>query len=346
MGGNAIPKARRVPKEEYDAIIAHVVGTGFLVESDEIIDQQGREVQRKTLIKGEIVKSYRHKEDFGDIDVVIDDRVDIVPIFAHFRPKKCAVNGNVMSIAYDSIQIDFIRTPKEYIQTTLDYFAYNDLGNLLGKIARALGFKYGNKGLIYQYKDENKNVIEDIQVTANLEDILAVFGLDSERYKQGFDTMEDIFKFVASSEFFHPELYALENATTANRIRDSKRKTYQAFLEWMESQSFAGRSSVASRVLERVRHQQVFHCYPHIQERIDALNKEREQDKLFRSRYNGEVVSKLTGLTGADLGQFIMRITHLHTRSELMKLGEKELHDLIVDAHEFFKQKAQEKQDG
>jgi hypothetical protein len=197
MGGNAIPKARRVPKEEYDAIIAHVVGTGFLVESDEIIDQQGREVQRKTLIKGEIVKSYRHKEDFGDI----------VPIFAHFRPKKCAVNGNVMSIAYDSIQIDFIRTPKEYIQTTLDYFAYNDLGNLLGKIARALGFKYGNKGLIYQYKDENKNVIEDIQVTANLEDILAVFGLDSERYKQGFDTMEDIFKFVASSEFFHPELY-------------------------------------------------------------------------------------------------------------------------------------------
>jgi hypothetical protein len=335
MGGNAIPKARRVSKEEYDATIKHIEGQSYHVSSNEVYQR------RHIWIVGQVVKSYRQKQDFGDIDVVIDDRVDIVDIFTHYRPKKCAVNGNVMSIAYDSIQVDFIRTPKEYIQTTLDYFAYNDLGNLLGKIARSLGFKYGNKGLIYQYKEGN-NVIEDIQVETVLEDILAVFGLDSDRYNQGFDTMEDIFKFIASSEFFHPELYALENASTANRIRDSKRKTYQAFLEWIKSQSFPERSSVASRVSERVRHAQVFECYSHIQERIDVLNKEREQDKLFRESINGAVISELTGLTGAELGQFIERFRQLHTKDEILKLTGPEVRKLITDTFKFFKHKEKE----
>ena len=347
MGGNAIPKARRVPKEEYDAIIAHVVGTTYYVMRNDITEIH---LGDRIGIRGEIVKSYHQKEDFGDIDVVIDDRVDIVDLFAHFRPKKCAVNGNVMSIAYDSIQIDFIRTPKEYIQTTLDYFAYNDLGNLLGKIARAVGLKYGNKGLIYQYKDDKGNVIEDIQVTAKLEEIIPALGLDYKRYEQGFDTMEDIFKFVASSLYFNPEMYALENATTANRIRDARRKTYQAFLDWIGKQTFyfnaVGWTAAAAERSYPSPYSLILNGYPHVAERIKVIETEREQEKLFRELINGAVIGDLTGLTGAELGQFIERFRQLHTKDEILKLTRPEVWKLITDTFEFFKQKAQEKENG
>lgn len=341
MGGNAIAKARRISKDEYDKIIKHIEGQGFYTTVEETPDCPLHGIT----IYGTIVKSYRLKEDFGDIDIVIDDRVDIVDLFRHFRPKKCAVNGNVMSISYDGIQVDFIRTPKEYIQSTLDYFAYNDLGNLLGKIARSLGFKYGNKGLIYQHKDEKGNVIEDITVTADLEEILTVFGLNYFHYQQGFDALEDIFKFVTSSRFFSPELYALENATAANRIRDSKRKTYTLFLEWLEKHTFERDSFAAAK--RNIRQECVFETYPHIQKRIDEISKERNEDKLLRSYISGMIVSELTGLTGTELGKFIELFRSLNPRDELLKLTMDECRERIVHTFNFLQQQAlQEKIEG
>jgi hypothetical protein len=332
MGGNAIAKARRVTKEEYDAIIKHIEGQSYHVNSNEVYRR------RHVWIAGQVVKSYRQKQDFGDIDVVIDDRVDIVDIFAHYRPKKCAVNGNVMSIAYDSIQVDFIRTPKEYIQSTLDYFAYNDLGNLLGKIARAIGMKYGSKGLIYQHKQGN-NVIEDIVVTKDITEILTHLGLDPSRYHQGFDELEDIFKYVASSKWFDKHLYKPENSSQENRVRDAKRKTYLAFLEWMK-----GLPDWIHHlpVLTCTEYENVIAQYPHVGMRIKAIDAERKQEKLFRELINGAVISELTGLTGTELGQFIERFRQLHTKDEILKLTGPEVRKLITDTFKFFKHKEKE----
>jgi hypothetical protein len=323
MGGNAIEKARRVSKQEYEKIIAHIEGQGFYT----------------TLISGyknfygKVVKSYRNKEDFGDIDVVIDDRVDIVPIFAHFRPKKCAVNGHVMSFSYDGIQVDFIRVPAKDIRSTLDYFAYNDLGNLLGKIARGLGLKYGSKGLIYQYKDEREGVIEDIIVTKELTEILTHLGLDPKRYEQGFDNLEDIFEYVASSKHFDPYLYSLSEARQKDRNRDSKRKTYIAFLEWIGQRKFPIRHLP---VLKDMNRDAILRNYPHVQERIAQLDKERCMDKKFRERFNGEVVSRLTRFNGTLLGQFMEYFRTKWRKEILMQLTESELHNAICMARDEF----------
>jgi hypothetical protein len=324
MGGNAIAKARRVTKEEYDKIIAHIEGQGFYTTL----------ISGYKTFYGEVVKSYRNKQDFGDIDVVIDDRVDVVPIFAHFRPKKCAVNGHVFSFAYDSIQVDFIRVPKEDIRSTLDYFAYNDLGNLLGKIARAIGLKYGSKGLMYQYK-EGDNVIEDIIITKNLDEILTHLGLDPQRYHQGFDELEDIFKYVISSKWFDKHLYQPENATQQNRIRDMKRKTYLTFLEWMKTLPDWIRNLP---ILICEEYKRVIEQYPHVQNRIKELDASRAKDKAFRARFNGEVVSQLTGLEGAALGKFMSWFRQGNTDSFLMGLDDEKLHVAILMGYRQYSQ--------
>lgn len=364
MGGNAIAKARRVTKEEYDNVIKHIQSQKFMVPRNTLITPTIEptviefplgaadvELVRGTTVDtyanepiyGTIVKSYRNKQDFGDIDVVIDDRVDIVPIFAHFRPKKCAVNGNVMSFAYDGIQVDFIRTPKEHIRSTLEYFAYNDLGNLLGKIARALGFKYGNKGLIYQHRDEVGNVIDEIIVTKVLSVILGILGLSYSRYERGFNTLEDMFEFVASSGYFNPSLYALVNASSADRVRDEKRKTYQAFLAWIQAKRFAETPAEEQKALLQYQHRQILNEFPHVMTLCNQIDKERAEEKAFRAKFNGAVVHRLTGLEGRQLGSFMEKLRSIHYKGELMRMSEEELHGVILAAHEYFGLKKQGK---
>jgi hypothetical protein len=328
MGGNAIPKARRISKEVYDKVIKHITGASYYVPSNDLGGPD------HVVIRGEVVKSYHQKQDFGDIDVVIDDRVDITHLFAHYRPKKCAVNGNVMSIAYDGIQVDFIRTPVELLQSTLDYYAYNDLGNLMGKLARGLGFKYGNKGLMYRYRDPNKNVIEDILVTRDHKEILTALGLSHSRYSQGFDTMGNMFKFISSALYFDSGMYLLENVPGRDRNRDSKRPTYLAFLEWLKAekiQTAAERgdgNTLKARLTDA--HWRIWESYPHVAKRIKVLDHEREQERLFRTRFNGSVIAELTGLSGNDLGKFAEWFRERHSKDDLMLRDDGDLKSVVV----------------
>ena len=42
-----------------------------------------------------------------------------------------------------NFQIDFIKVGEENWETSKNYFSYNDLGNLMGRLAQRLGVKYG-----------------------------------------------------------------------------------------------------------------------------------------------------------------------------------------------------------
>jgi hypothetical protein len=59
--------------------------------------------------------------------------------------------------------------------------------------------------------------------------------LDSNRYKEGFDELSDIFEFVSKSPYFNPDKYKLENISSKGRVRDKKRTTYQEFLKYCDT---------------------------------------------------------------------------------------------------------------
>lgn len=85
----------------------------------------------------EVLGNYLDKADFGDCDILIE-AVEVVrngpvtSIGVIVRPEAPFRDGNVF-------QVDLIRMPLEAFDFALAYFGRGDAGNLLGRIARAMG---------------------------------------------------------------------------------------------------------------------------------------------------------------------------------------------------------------
>ena len=294
MGGNALKNCvtRRYDKEEY-------------VHLEELVLKKLRQLFPLDNICP--IKSYTNKPSFGDMDILMSSEYIteemVISILDEFEPKQMFKNGNCLSFEYKQFQIDLIACGKNY-ETSQNYFAYNDLGNLCGRLAHSMGLKLGHDGLSYNFKfNEGTYLFKNVQLLTEWKDILPVLGLSWERYLQGFEDMEDIFKFVVSSEFFHKDIFLLENRNHTSRVRDAKRKTYTLFLEYIANPNLSlpsylktGKDDWTSYLCVAIpTFRAVYHTA--IGEYLDEIE--------FKQRYNGGRVSKLTGLKEKELGSFM-----------------------------------------
>lgn len=320
MGGSALKNTvtRRYEAAEYYALEKRV--TDIL-----------RSMFPNTRLEG--IKAYRSKESFGDMDIVIESdnlpsawpdwQEQIIDMFS-LRPEEWFKNGNCFSFAYRQLQVDLIVTPSSEYETSLNYFAYNDLGNLAGRLAHQMGLKLGHDGMSYNWRIETyqfKNVI----LLTDWNKILPVLGLDPERYNQGFDTLEDIFKYVVSSPYFNKDIFLLRNRNHTSRVRDAKRKTYMEFLKWIETyeetleQKFHAEWSSYHRSSLGNKDCWLGYLFKQIhgfEETYNQVQAEWEEAVEFKKRYNGDLVKQYTGLSGKELGEFMrwMKDTNDHER--------------------------------
>ena len=267
----------------------------------------------------DFIKAYATKESYGDMDIVINS-ADITEhwvdyVIEEFKPKEWIKNGNVLSFEYKEFQIDLIMTHPDEYQTSLNYFAYNDLGNLLGRIAHSMGLKLGHDGLSYNWRVESYQFKNEI-ISTNWEEICNVLGVSYERYMQGFDTLEDIFKFVVASPFFHSDIYLLENRNNYARTRDKKHKTYTEFLKWIEGYSHTN-DQLANKIARDGFSKDIWLSYQFsVIDGFEATYKrvqaEWAEETEYKKRYNGDIVRSITGLQNQELGMFMkwMKETH------------------------------------
>ena len=227
MGGKAIEGCKRINVEQFQDL-------GNRITS--LPDLNGRV---------DVIKSYKAKQEFGDMDLLIECVEDRDRILNHLNPFQLSKNGPVWSLGvmFDPdtpFQVDLILSNPEDYEFSYFYFAYNDLGNLLGRVAHKMGFKFGHDGLHYVLRDvEDPNrVIKQINATKNFFHALEFLGYSTavsrSLYHHGFEDLDEIFQFVSSGNFYHRELYPLEHRSHRARVRDAKRPTYQKFLNWIE----------------------------------------------------------------------------------------------------------------
>jgi hypothetical protein len=322
MGGRAL-------KNEYgDVITKRVDAESFEIISKRVISIFKKEFPNRMC---ECPKFYRQKSDFGDIDILfqaVGCEVDLEQFIAdHFHPR-CTIVGRpngsskldyenkVISFDYIGCQIDVICTSQSNFKTSFEYFSWNDLGNLIGRIAFKFGLKYGVNGLtlpIYEVNDKGINVdfIEEIEVSRDTKTILHFLGFDYNVYKDGFDTLEDIFKFVASSKYFNRNLFSLNNRNSKSRVRDTKRSTYKQFLEWLKNNQFENEypwtveDERGGRKLDPVLLVKIFEQFPEAEVQFKRVMTDLELKRRSHERFNGHVVHELTGLEGAEIKSFV-----------------------------------------
>lgn len=290
MGGKALKntKTRRFPRSEYEPLAS------FVLESIRSLFPNAR---------ASIIRCYRNKEDFGDLDVIVEssklpnDYVQTLTDF--FKPNECVRNGSCFSLDVKELQVDLILMPTKDYEIAEIYFSYNDLGNLMGRVADKIGFKYGHRGLLYRLYDGNYEVGE-ITVSQTPDEIFAFLGFDYARYLKGFDTREEIFEFVLASKYFTPELFLLENRNNKGRNRDGKRPTYAKFLEYIQGKETG--YIFKEKELYVVEAENFF---PNFKAERETLLKLAEEARALKAKFNGKIVMDETGLMGDKLGNFI-----------------------------------------
>lgn len=272
-----------------------------------------------------LIKAYNNKPSFGDADFLVDSSylhlfVDWTKeLKSAFRLDECQYvkNGNVISIGYKHFQFDLIVTPHDDMEASYFYFSYNDFGNLIGRIGHKLGLKIAHDGLklVVRHKARSDHILKEIVVTKDSRQALDVLGLDRQRYEQGFDSLEDIFDYVASSKYFDPEIYSLEHRSATSRIRDKKRATYNAFLRWVAdtkpkaNHEFGEKSELGGYSLRMPYYEtEICSRWSWVKPEVDQLIADFEFDLKFKEIYNGQIVSELTGYSGKTLGAFMQHM--------------------------------------
>jgi hypothetical protein len=300
MGGNLFSGNRRLSRWHYTQL--------ELAVTDKLTSYN---------IPFSLIPHYKNKDNFGDLDVLVDftnigNRLAIsdvtyrtLPSFFQqvFDSDKYYKNGNVHSIKYLDSQVDFINVPKDKFPINQFYFSYNDLNNLVGKLARRLNCKLGNAGLYYKHYTEDKYKKVEWFLSDNPRDIYTFLGLDYDKYLKGFDELEDIFKFVMSSDLFSSRIY--ETLAHKDRVRDKKRTTYVKFLDFIKTNVRYTNFTLPNNIPQYV--DDYFHS--DIEQKISVFEENQYRNKLLKDTFNGKLVSSITGLTDKELGAFMRSVT-------------------------------------
>ncbi len=309
MGGNIfINKSRRIKKEElpYYRNKIFIILDKFDLEYKEIL-------------------SYKNKEDFGDLDILVkkDCYINIIDkLKNYFKDNNIeySQNSNILSFLIEELQVDLIFTKPKYFEASFNYFSFNDLNNLTGRISSKLGIKWGHKGISIVLRDKDNinenNVIAEIELSQNVDDILEILHLDINKFHEGFDDLEDIFKYVISSKYFNKCLYAYENRNHYARTRDKKRKTYREFLKYIEENDIPDNyiyedtnNRGGYNIREPFFSEIVVVKYPWVEDKIKEITKEYENKKLdrikFLEKFNIKDIENELDIHGKDLGMYI-----------------------------------------
>ena len=298
-----------------------------------------------------LIPAYGEKSTFGDMDVLVCGPMHMLvdTVKAAFSPKELVSNGDCVSFDFMGIQIDFIKTTFEKIKFNLAYFAFNDLGNFMGRTAYRLGFKYGHDGLWYTIRDEENEsrVVKELLLTDDPKSAFEFLGYDYGRWQRGFVTLEDIFEFVASSPYFDPAQYLLSNRSYAARVRDRKRESYRKLLEWIHSKYPDLKEDSPKVAVDRGAHlKRAFEVFPGVSHRYDVVMSDWTVEKEFRKNFNGTVVGELLGAEGKELGEIMQAgkkyIELYGLKSWIGSLTESEFSDIV---HPLFSAIDREKND-
>lgn len=326
MGGNAFngKTLPRIDKDKYQSIIKKISDTLY----------------ENNMFNFYPLKQIGEKKDFGDVDILISNEyvnlskllVKVLsPDGSEYQHTK---NNNVYSLLIDDVQVDFISIDWNKLDTIKVFYDYNDVGNLIGRLSRYNKCKFGPNGLFFDiYTEDKSRKLYEVFLSDDIKDIFKFLDLDFHVYNKGFDTYKEAFDFVLSSSAMNTLYYnSRAYINSKSYRRDKVRKTFNMFLDYIKDVDEVQEAEfikdndykkTMNECLDNINTHfpsvKIFDIYDEqkLNEKISKLNKEK---------YNGDVVSFITGLSGKELGAFMKYLKDTYI-TNLNKKG-KEIHQL------------------
>lgn len=262
---------------------------------------------------------YRSKPSFGDLDFVLDIsqqpdwKNKLIEIFSLKYYKN---NGTVFSFVINDFQVDaiLINDPM-LISPAVNYYSYNDISNLLGRISHRIGFKLSHAGSFIILRDSTR-ILSEILLSRDYTDSLNLLKMDPTVFFNGFDTTYQMFEYVVSSPYFNKDIFLLDNRNHRAKVRDKKRVIYKEFLQWIEENNIQSnylydkvndhgghgiREPFFEDIVEYIKNTQNGRD---LQQEIQNILENNAINEQFKSKYfNGVIIGEQTGLVGKELGE-------------------------------------------
>ena len=271
----------------------------------------GKIIQDKVLndvaIETTILKCYYTKPDHGDLDLLlkisINNNINLRDYIQHsFKPNEIISNGGVFSFNYQDFQIDFIPINEKNWNIAQTYGFFDPLGNIMGKTFHKFGLSYGWEGLIYKFRNFNGSNSRDILLTNDAKKIFDFGGYDYDRYLNGFETLEDIFKFCINGKYFDSEMFKMENLKSIDRKRNRKRGSYHLFLNYLKDNGIYNKYNFNPNKETYLPIINQYFPEAKFSEQLYELQKIDAKNKIISQKFNGDLVmSWLPDLKGKEL---------------------------------------------
>ena len=306
MGGNVFPgHTRRYYAAEYHQL------------TSEVLDRLRPHVNRAV-----VIPAYSTKQSFGDMDILVIPKPNM-NYGEIFNTQMVSANGGVHSLVYKQFQLDMIVSNADEFDYSLRYFSFNDRGNLIGKIAHKFGIKHGHKGLTMPIRNGDY-LLGEITLTRNPRVADEFLGVE---YVCEFDTLEQVFENVIGSKYFSKEIYAFENMNHTARIRDRKRTTYNAFLKYIADRDLP---TYEFHKVKDEYHDFVFAAFPPARSEFQLLVDTRALVQRARIKFNGRLVSQLTGLVDKPLGSFMRKLSPQLSPQTVDQMTDDQIQEIIL----------------
>ena len=224
MGGKALKAfgVSRIPAKKY-----------FILKTELLF------LANKYQIYPEVPREDLSKVDYGDIDLLIDERSRLSKNFPSFFSELSAegsiVNGSVTSCVWQGVQVDLIFCKNDALAFTHFYLSYAILGMILGVICRQLGYKFAMDGLYF--RDGSK---QGILITKDISKALRFLGYDYNNWlssNEKYTTRNEVYKFLQSGDFFDVLYDISKYGAAKHRKRERQSEAYQAFVSWVQKQN-------------------------------------------------------------------------------------------------------------
>jgi len=269
-----------------------------------------------TTLTSQTIKTYHTKPDHGDLDVLIkmdenfrNKKIELKKYVEEtFHPNVIHNNSGVLSFDYESFQIDFIPIKECNWDIANVYYSYDPLGNIMGKTFHRFNLSYGWEGLYYKYRNFNGINSNNILLSKDPKKIFDFGGYDYEKYLNGFDTLEDIFKFVIDSKYFDAEMFQFKNLNQIDKKRNRKRASYKIFLEYLEKNDIRNQYLFDHTKENYIPLIDKFFPEANLITEMDKLKQIDEINRSINEKFNGKIVMEwLPELQGKELGAAITK---------------------------------------
>lgn len=178
-------------------------------------------------------------------------------------------------------------------------YEYNSYSSyvIFGKLFKKALFKYNELGLRYiQYgfSKTHKYEIGEYLVTKDFKTILEIFELDYEEFKQGFNTIEDFFKFILKTPYIKIEKFV-------DLEKESRNETLQKFQEYLIL------NNIQNTNYKSFKKESIVSMFPELLPEIEKLEALATKKLETVDKFNGKVLmDTIPGVNPTDIGR-IMR---------------------------------------